>query len=111
MLIGAANPVYLAAEPIDMRKSIDGFAQWVQASLPASPLCGALFVFFNRARDKVKLLWWDRHGFWLAYKRLDRRRFAAARSGQITLSELTTRHSPRLAAAVRVQGGSRSRHG
>lgn len=75
MLIGANTAVYIAAEAVDMRKSIDGLALLVQESLPVSPLSGSLFVFFNRARDKVKLLWWDRQGFWLAYKRLERGRF------------------------------------
>ena len=67
MLIGAGVPVYVAAEAVDMRKSIDGLATWVQESMTVSPLSGSLFVFFNRGRNKVKLLWWDRHGFWLAY--------------------------------------------
>ncbi|MBW7885069.1 MAG: IS66 family insertion sequence element accessory protein TnpB [Candidatus Desulfobacillus denitrificans] len=89
MLIGAGAPVYVAAEAIDMRKSIDGLAAWVEASLPVSPLSGALFVFFNRGRDKVKLLWWDRHGFWLAYKRLERGRFRLPAARQLTLTDLT----------------------
>ena len=58
--------IFIGSTPIDMRKSIDGLALLVQESLPVSPLSGSLFVFFNRARDKVKLLWWDRQGFWLA---------------------------------------------
>lgn len=89
MLIGAGLPVYVAAEAVDMRKSIDGLAVLVQQSLPVSPLSGALFVFFNRGRDKVKLLWWDRHGFWLAYKRLERGRFRLPAPGQLTLTDLT----------------------
>ncbi|MDP2794790.1 MAG: IS66 family insertion sequence element accessory protein TnpB [Sulfurisoma sp.] len=89
MLIGAGVPVYVAAEAIDMRKSIDGLATWVQNSLPVSPLSGSLFVFFNRGRDKVKLLWWDRHGFWLAYKRLERGRFRIPAAHQLTLTDLT----------------------
>jgi transposase len=88
MLIGAGALVYVAAEAIDMRKSIDGLATWVQDSLPVSPLSGSLFVFFNRARDKVKLLWWDRHGFWLAYKRLERGRFRVPAAHQLTLTDL-----------------------
>jgi transposase len=89
MLIGAGVPVYVAAEAVDMRKSIDGLAAWVQESLAVSPLSGGLFVFFNRGRDKVKLLWWDRHGFWLAYKRLERGRFRVPAAHQLTLTDLT----------------------
>jgi len=89
MLIGAGVPVYVALEAVDMRKCIDGLAAWVEASLPVSPLSGSLFVFFNRGRDKVKFLWWDRHGFWLAYKRLERGRFRIPAARQLTLTDLT----------------------
>lgn len=89
MLIGAGTAVYVAEGAIDLRKSIDSLALLVQTSLPVSPLSGALFVFFNRSRDKVKLLWWDRHGFWLAYKRLERGRFRLPATRQLTLSDLT----------------------
>lgn len=89
MLIGAGTAVYVAEGAIDMRKSIDGLATWVQESLPVSPLSGALFVFFNRGRDKAKMLWWDRHGFWLAYKRLECGRFRLSIIPQLTLSDLT----------------------
>lgn len=89
MLIGAGLPVYVAAEAVDMRKSIDGLARLVEESLPASPFTGGVFVFFNRSRDKVKLLWWDRHGFWLAYKRLEKGRFRLPAIPAMTLPELT----------------------
>lgn len=89
MLIGAGTAVYVAGQAVDMRKSIDGLALAVQESLPLSPRSGALFVFFNRGRDKVKLLWWDRHGFWLAYKRLERGRFVLPAQPQLTLADLT----------------------
>ncbi|QXP83599.1 IS66 family insertion sequence element accessory protein TnpB [Methylococcus sp. Mc7] len=59
----SATTVYVVAEPCDLRKSIDGLALAVESSLGHSPLSGSVFVFFNRGRDKVKLLWWDRHGF------------------------------------------------
>ena len=89
MLIGAGTAVYVAEGAVDLRKSIDSLALLVQTSLPVSPLSGGLFVFFNRGRDKVKLLWWDRHGFWLAYKRLERGRFRLPATRQLTLSDLT----------------------
>ncbi len=71
----SAAAMYVVAEPVDLRKSIDGLALAVESSLGSSPLSGSVFVFFNRGKDKVKLLWWDRHGFWLAYKRLEKGRF------------------------------------
>lgn len=92
MLIGTGMAVYVAEGAIDMRKSIDGLATLVQASVPASPLSGALFVFFNRGRDKVKLLWWDRHGFWLAYKRLERGRFRLPAARALTMADLALVH-------------------
>jgi len=84
----SATVVYVVAEPCDLRKSIDGLALAVETSLGTSPLSGSVFVFFNRGRDKVKLLWWDRHGFWLAYKRLEQGRFRKPVAGTISRSEL-----------------------
>jgi transposase len=82
--------VWLVVEACDMRKSIDGLAQAVVDTLDRQPVSGEVFVFGNRARDKVKLLWYDRHGFWLAYKRLERGRFRwPGVGGRIGLPELT----------------------
>jgi transposase len=75
MMLGASVRAYVCAEPTDMRKSIDGLSQLVAPVFDADPFAGAVYVFFGKRRDKVKLLWWDRHGFWLAYKRLERGRF------------------------------------
>jgi len=75
MILGGGVKAYVCAEPVDMRKSIDGLAQLVAPLLKGDPFSGSLFVFVSRRREKVKLLWWDRHGFWLAYKRLERGRF------------------------------------
>ena len=75
MMLGGSAKAYVCAEPVDMRKSIDGLAQLVAPLLRGDAFSGSVFVFLSRRRDKVKLLWWDRHGFWLAYKRLERGRF------------------------------------
>ncbi len=75
MMFGGAVKAYVCAEPVDMRKSIDGLAQLVAPLLRQDALGGSVFVFVSRRREKVKILWWDRHGFWLAYKRLERGRF------------------------------------
>lgn len=67
--------VYLCAEFVDFRKSINGLAALVEAELELPVLSGALFVFCNKARDKLKLLYWDQTGFALWYKRLDKQKF------------------------------------
>ena len=84
-----AQAVYVAREAVDRRKSIDGLALWVETSLPVLPLSGSVFVFFKRGRDKVKLLWWDRPGFWMAYKRLERGRFRLSVPERLSRAELT----------------------
>lgn len=87
--LNQAVAVYVARDAVDLRKSIDGLALWVETSLPVSPVSGSVFVFFNRQRDKVKLLWWDRHGFWVAYKRLERGRFRGAVPERLSVVELS----------------------
>lgn len=67
--------VFLYAEPVDMRKSIDGLSVLVEQEMDLSPSMGALFVFCNRGRDKIKLLCWERNGFIVWYKRLEKQRF------------------------------------
>ena len=83
--------VYLYPDPVDMRKSIDGLSALVEAEMALSPYADALFVFCNRARDKIKILLsvlascftlppasmqsWERNGFIVWYKRLEKQRF------------------------------------
>lgn len=67
--------VYLACGSTDMRKSIDGLAIIIQLNFKLDPFSDAMFVFCNAKRDKLKLLYWDRNGFWLYYRRLEKGRF------------------------------------
>ena len=67
--------VYLARGVTDMRKSIDGLAVLVQEAFNLDPFSPNLFVFCNRKRDKMKILVWDKNGFWLYYRRLERGQF------------------------------------
>lgn len=62
--------VYLYAGAVDTRKSINGLSTLVEQELELDPMLDALFVFCNRGRDKIKLLYWERNGFLLWYKRL-----------------------------------------
>lgn len=75
--------------PVDMRKSFDGLIGLVQGLLQEDPLSGSLFVFFNRRGNYVKLVYWDRTGFCLFAKRLERGRFTLA--GDAMKQELSPR--------------------
>ena len=73
--LDAHTRVYIACEPVDFRKQIDGLSLAVQETLSLDPFSALLFVFTNRHRDKLKLLYWHRNGFILLYKRLEKGRF------------------------------------
>jgi len=64
--------VYVATDITDMRKSIDSLSVLVQEILKKDVFSGHLFVFCNKRGDKIKILYWDRNGFCLWYKRLER---------------------------------------
>jgi transposase len=68
--------VYLCSQAVDFRKSIDGLSALVEQSLSLNPFAAAVFVFVNRSRTKIKILYWHRNGFCLWYKRLEAQRFA-----------------------------------
>lgn len=67
--------VYLYRDVVDFRKSINGLVAIVEQEMALSPFADALFVFCNRSRDKIKLVYWDRTGFCLWYKRLEKDKF------------------------------------
>ncbi|MFC1611547.1 IS66 family insertion sequence element accessory protein TnpB [Myxococcota bacterium] len=64
--------VYVATEPVNLHFSFDRLAGIVREQLGGDPRSEALFVFHNRRRTHVKILWHDGRGYWLLYKRLDR---------------------------------------
>jgi transposase len=67
--------IFIGSTPIDMRKSIDGLMAIVQDELGKDAYSGHLFVFVSRRCDRVKILTWDKGGFLLVYKRLERGQF------------------------------------
>lgn len=71
------NPkrVFLAVGPTDMRKSINGLSIMVEQAMALDPFSGDLFVFCNRAKTIIKILYWDHNGFCLWHKRLEKHRF------------------------------------
>jgi transposase len=70
-----ALKVYLHREAVDGRKNINGLSLLVEQALGLDPFASALFVFSNRRRDRIKILLWERTGFWLMIKRLEADRF------------------------------------
>ncbi|MCG5501458.1 IS66 family insertion sequence element accessory protein TnpB [Ectothiorhodospira lacustris] len=67
--------IHLAVAPVDFRKAFDGLCIEIVEVLERDPLSGELFVFRNRAGDKLKALYWDGQGFVMIYKRLEKGRF------------------------------------
>lgn len=64
--------VYMAIAPVDMRKSFDGLSAAVQTVFQRDVLDGHLFLFLNKRRDRIKILWWDNDGLAIWAKRLER---------------------------------------
>lgn len=89
--IGQHTLVFLATGVTDMRKSIDGLSVLVVDVLEQDPLSSHLFVFCNRARDKIKILYWHNNGFWLFYRRLEKQRFWWPRNNESVCTEISNR--------------------
>ena len=91
--VGAA--IYVYTRPTDLRKSFDGLCGLIRTDFGRDPLDGSLFLFLNGRRDRVKLLWWDRDGLAIWYKRLEAGTFetlrgvGAAASLEIDATQLT----------------------
>jgi transposase len=73
--LSSSAKVYLAVGATDLRRSIDGLSVMVQMQFKLDPFNDGIFVFCNRACDKLKILYWYNNGFWLYYRRLERGRF------------------------------------
>lgn len=67
--------VFISVNPVDLRKGFDGLANAVRSKLDEDPLSGHLFVFINRRRNRAKILFWDRSGWCIYYKRLEQGTF------------------------------------
>jgi transposase len=74
--LGPATRIYLAAGPTDLRLGYDGLSVRTQHVLAADPMSGHLFVFCNRTKNRIKLLYWDGSGQWLCSKRLHAGRYS-----------------------------------
>jgi len=95
--------VYLAVEPTDMRKSINGLSMIVESCFSLDPFDGAMFVFCNRNRDRIKILEWGGDGFWLYLKRLEKGRFRWPIPGEDNTMELTGEELSYLLGGTRLE--------
>ncbi|HEY7615768.1 MAG TPA: IS66 family insertion sequence element accessory protein TnpB [Terriglobales bacterium] len=73
--VSASMRILVAIEPVDLRKGIDGLAQFCREKLAADPFSGCLFIFRSRRGTTIKVLAFDGQGYWLAQKRLSTGRF------------------------------------
>lgn len=87
--VSSASRVFLYQEAADMRKSFDGLSGLVSMHMNADPQSGDVYLFINRARDRLKMLVWEKDGFWLFYKRLEEGRFQLPAPGDVELSYQT----------------------
>lgn len=88
--ISKETQIYVSLSPIDMRKSIDSLSALVVEEFRNDPQSGHLFVFFNRCRDKAKIVYWNKNGFVLHYKRMEKHRFVVPKlidRTQLVISE------------------------
>lgn len=82
MSLAGTHRVFLCRHAVDFRKAHDGLCAIIRDEFQDDPFSGDVFAFFNRAKDRIKLVVWDRNGFWLCYKRLEKGTFPFAVSGE-----------------------------
>ena len=92
-MLSAPN-VYLYREFVDFRKSINGLAAIIESETDLPLGSGALFLFTNKQRDKIKVLYWDKTGFALWYKRLEKAKFKWCIFRSIPISHFGIIRSP-----------------
>jgi len=86
MITWNAESVYLHRDPVDFRQSINGLSIMVAEAMELDAFSNAIFVFGNRSRNKIKILYWDKTGFCLWYKRLEKNKFKWPRKGDAILN-------------------------
>ena len=86
MLSIGAQRLFQYSGPADLRRGFDGLSALVQEAFPGELLSGALFIFVNRRRNRMKVLGWDGDGFALYYKRLERGTFRVSWNGHVQLT-------------------------
>lgn len=101
--------IFVAAQPVDARKSFDGLAALVEAEFGLEPLSGHLFVFLNRRGHVAQMLFWDRSGFCIVKKRLEAGTFRLVRNpdGTATHVELNSAELALMLEGIELAGAKR----
>lgn len=105
--------ILVCTQPQDMRRSFDRLAEVVRTFMGEEPQSGALFVFVSKRPTRVKVLWWDRNGFCILYKRLHQALFVAPPGGEGAAPSVkidATALAQLLAGIARVRGEGRRLH-
>jgi transposase len=89
MLSFEGKQVYLAAGPTDMRKQINGLSTLVEACFKLRSTDPCVFVFCNKKRNRLKILEWDKDGFWLYFKRLEKGHYSWPKAEKESYETLT----------------------
>lgn len=103
----SALKIYLAVEPVDMRKQFNGLWALATEKLGEDPHQGALFVFINKPRDRLKMLYWDGSGAWVLAKRLEQGRFSWPIGSDRTKLALSPEALTMLLAGIELKDGAR----
>lgn len=105
LMLPSALKVYLAVEPVDMRKQFNGLWSLAAERLKMDPKQGAAFVFANKDRDRLKILYWDGTGVWVFAKRLEQGRFSWPIGGSDGRISLTPEALTMLLAGIDLKQG------
>jgi len=103
-MIPASVRIFMCTKPQDMRRSFDALALVAQQVLGEDPRGGALFCFVNKRANRLKVLWWDRNGYCLLYKRLHRAVFQPPVSKDASISIDAVQLAELLAGVARERG-------
>jgi transposase len=82
LTIPSTITIYLHTQPTDLRKGADALCGVIRGQFQGDPQDGSLFLFFNRRRDRVKMLHWDGTGYWIYYKTLESGTFETISSSE-----------------------------
>jgi len=103
--LSGSTKIFLCRAPVDFRKAHDGLLAIVRDKLDEDIFAGAVFVFLNKRRDRIKLLEWDRNGLWLHYKRLEKGTFRWVAPGSSSKVAMTRADLPMLLEGIDLKAG------